>query len=99
MPNNRNRGKAAERAVASALNGVRIGTMGGEDVHLDGPWSCEVKSRQAFAAMPWMEQTTRNAPKGKKPLVVVHVHGKRHDDDLVILRLKDWKELTQEATA
>lgn len=93
MSLNRNRGKAAERAVANALDGVRLGTMGGEDVHLDGPWSCEVKSRQAFVAVAWMEQAKRNAPKGKAPLVVVHVHGKRHDEDLVILRLADWKGL------
>lgn len=90
MPNNRQRGKAAERAVANALGGTRIGTMGGEDVHLDGPWSCEVKSRKAFVAMDWMEQAARNAPEGKTPLVVVHVHGKRHTEDLVILRLEDW---------
>lgn len=99
MPNNRTRGKATERAVASALGGKRVGTMGGEDVHLDGPWSCEVKSRQAFAAIPWMEQATRNAPKGKKPLVVVHVHGKRHTEDLVIIRLQDWQALQEERTA
>jgi hypothetical protein len=95
MPNNRNRGKAAERAVAVALDGKRVGTMGGEDVHLDGPWSCEVKSRQAFVALSWMAQATRNAPKGKTPLVVVHVHGKRHDEDLVILRLADWKAVNR----
>ena len=93
MANNRNRGKAAERAVAAALGGKRCGTMGGEDVHLDGPWSCEVKSRQAFVATSWMDQATRNAPAGKAPLVVVHVHGKRHDEDLVIVRLEDWKAI------
>lgn len=92
MPNNRNRGKAAERAVAKALGGKRVGTMGGEDVHLDGPWSAEVKSRKAFVALAWMKQAARNAPEGKTPLVVVHVHGGRHDEDLVIVRLKDWKE-------
>lgn len=93
MSSNRNRGKAAERAVAAALGGKRVGTMGGEDVHLDGPYSCEVKSRQAFVASSWMDQATRNAPEGKTPLVVVHVHGKRHAEDLVILRLEDWKKV------
>jgi hypothetical protein len=95
MPNNRERGKAAERAVAKALDGKRVGTMGGEDVHLDGPWSCEVKSRKAFVAMDWMDQATRNAPTGKTPMVVVHVRGKRHTEDLVIVRMEDWKLTNQ----
>ena len=90
MSLNRNRGKAAERAVASALGGIRIGTMGAEDVHVDGPFSAEVKSRGAFVACDWMDQAIRNAPTGKTPLVVVHVRGKRHDKDLVIIRLSDW---------
>ena len=91
MSLNRNRGKAAERAVAKALGGLRIGTMSREDIHFDGPFSAEVKSRAAFVACEWMEQAVRNAPDGKTPLVVVHVRGKRHAEDLVILRLADWK--------
>lgn len=91
MPNNRDRGKAAERAVALRLGGKRIGTLSGEDVHFDGPFSAEVKSRAAFVACAWMDQAVRNAPAGKTPLVVVHVRGKRHDKDLVILRLADWE--------
>lgn len=88
---NRNRGKGSECAVAKALGGKRVGTMGGEDIHLDGPWSVEVKSRAAFVAADWMDQAVRNAPTGKTPLVVVHVRGKRHDKDLVIVRLADWQ--------
>jgi hypothetical protein len=92
VPNNRDRGKAAERAVANLLGGKRIGTMSGEDVHFDGPWSAEVKSRAAFVACAWVDQAVRNAPPGKTPLVVVHVRGKRHGEDLVILRLADWQD-------
>ena len=95
MSLNRNRGKAAERAVALALGGKRVGTMSGEDVHFDGPWSAEVKSRAAFVAADWMEQAVRNAPPGKTPIVVVHVRGKRHDKDLVIIRMTDWAELLE----
>lgn len=68
MSLNRNRGKAAERAVALALDGKRVGTLSGEDVHFDGPFSAEVKSRGAFVACDWMEQAVRNAPPGKTPL-------------------------------
>lgn len=90
MPNNRDRGKAAELAVAKRLGGRRHGTMGGEDVTVPG-FSVEVKSRRAFVAAGWMDQAIRNAPPGKTPLVVVHVAGKRHQKDLVILSLADWQ--------
>ena len=84
------RGKAAERSVANTLGGKRVGTLSGEDIHIDGPFSVEVKSRQTFVACAWMAQAVRNA-KGKTPLLVVHVHGKRHDDDLVIVKMSDFQ--------
>jgi hypothetical protein len=89
---NRDRGKRSERVIARLLNGTRVGTMGNEDVHLDGPWSAEVKSRKCFVACEWMAQATRNAPDGKTPVLIVHVHGKRHNDDLVIVKMEDWIE-------
>jgi hypothetical protein len=95
MSLNRNRGKSAERAVALILGGQRVGVLSGEDVHFDGPWSAEVKSRAAFVATGWMEQAVRNAPPGKVPIVAVHVRGKRHDDDLVLIRLSDWKAIIE----
>jgi hypothetical protein len=90
MSLNRDRGKRAERAVAERLNATRIGTMGGADVVSDD-WAIEVKSRKAFVAEKWMKQSTKNAKKGRTPLVVVHVQGKQHGDDLVLIRLKDWE--------
>lgn len=89
---NRDRGKRHEREIAKRLGGIRMGTMGGEDIHMDTPWSIECKARKAFVACDWMEQAVDNSPAGKTPMVVVHVHGSRHDEDLVILRLKDWEE-------
>jgi hypothetical protein len=89
MSLNRSRGKCAERAVAKKLGGKRTGTMGGEDIHVDGPYSIEVKSRQKFVATGWMDQCVRNAH-GKTPIVVVHVLGRNHDNDLVIMRMGDY---------
>jgi predicted ATP-grasp superfamily ATP-dependent carboligase len=89
---NRDRGKRAERAVAERLNGTRLGTLSGVDVVTDdGTWAIEVKSRKAFVAEKWMKQSIKNAKKGRTPLVVVHVQGKQHSDDLVLIRLKDWE--------
>jgi hypothetical protein len=92
MSLNRNRGKSAERFVARALNGKRVGTMGGEDVQT-GLFSVEVKSRARFVAEGWMSQARRNCPQGRVPAVVVHVHGQRHSEDLIMLRMSDWVDL------
>lgn len=86
---NRMRGKAAERDVAKRLGGKRIGIMGGEDVTTND-WSIEVKSRQSCVVCNWMNQCIRNCPDGKTPMVVLHIHGKRHDQDLVVLRMRDY---------
>ncbi len=89
---NRERGKAAERHVAKALGGERVGVLGGEDVSHD-LLSVEVKSRVRFVGETFMSQARANCPDGKIPAVVVHVHGKRHCDDLVLLRMRDFEDL------
>lgn len=86
---NRQRGKRTERAIAKQLNGTRRGIMGGHDVDA-GPFAIEVKDRVRFIGSSFMDQAVRNCPNGKRPLVVVHETGKRHDGDLVMIRLKDW---------
>ncbi len=86
---NRDRGKRTEQAVAGLLNGKRLGLLGSEDVSA-GPFSIEVKDRMTFAGASFMAQAVRNCPTGKTPLVVVHVTGKRHESDLVMIRLSDW---------
>lgn len=86
---NRRRGKATERAVAKLTGGKRIGVLGNDDVQA-GPWSIEVKGRVRFSGSAFMQQACRNCPKGKTPLVVVHVTGQRHANDLVMIRLADW---------
>lgn len=89
---NRQRGKATERAIAKRLGGTRRGTLGGHDIDC-GPWAVEVKDRVNFVGNTFMQQAERNCPPGKTPLVVVHQTGRRHADDLVMLRLSDWLDL------
>jgi hypothetical protein len=91
MSINRNRGKSAERAVAKMVGGKRIGVLCGEDVQ-HPLFSFEVKSRQTFVASNWMSQAKGHCPAGKTPAVVVHVHGKRHNDDMVILQMSDFED-------
>jgi len=88
---NRDRGKRCEKALAKRLGGTRKGIMGGHDIEA-GPFAVEVKSRVKFAGTSFMEQAVRNCPDGKTPLVLVHLHGTRHTEDLVMMRLKDWQD-------
>ncbi len=92
----RNRGKALERAIARRLDGERVGCTGlaTPDVVCDC-FSVECKSRQSLPS--WltaaMRQAAHNAPEGKIPLVILHQTGKRHDDDVVVIRLQDFERV------
>lgn len=89
MSINRDRGKRTERVIAERLGGKRVGTMGGEDV-FTSDFSIECKSRVAFVGEKFMAQSERNCPKNRTPLVVVHLQGKPHGKDIVMIRLDDW---------
>ena len=89
MSINRDRGKRAERAVAGLLHGKRVGTMGGEDVyHQD--FSVEVKSRVSFVGEKFMQQAEKNCKDKRTPLAVVHIQGKEHGKDIVMIRMENW---------
>ena len=89
--------KAVERAIARVLSGRRISNhaLGQQtpDVETDA-YSIEVKHRKRLPA--WIEdavtQAERNATPGKLPLAVLHESGRRHDNDLVVVRLRDFVE-------
>lgn len=87
---NRKRAKEVERRLAKKLGGRRVGILGQEDIEHER-FSIEVKSRKKFVAEAWMKQAEKNA-KGKIPIVIVHVTGKHHENDYVIIKLKDFKE-------
>ncbi len=88
---NRHRGKDTERALARRLGGRRTGVLGGEDIN-HSLLSIEAKSRQRFIGESFMAQAKRHS-NGKIPAVIVHVHHKPHDQDLVILELRDFEGL------
>jgi len=66
--------------------------MGNEDVDT-GLFSVEVKSRKKFVGDGFMSQAKANCQPGKMPLVVVHIHGRQHTDDLVMVRMEDFEGL------
>jgi hypothetical protein len=84
--------KGTERAVAKILGGKRLGHLGGVDVKTR--WvSVEVKHRQSLPA--WltdaMAQTKRHAEPEQLPIVVLHVEGQRHSENMVVMRLSDFQ--------
>jgi len=89
--------KACERAIARFLGGHRISNhalgMQTPDVETD-TYHIEVKHRKALPK--WLigalDQSVANASDGKLPLVVLHEAGRRHDDDLAVIRLSDLRE-------
>ena len=87
---NRARGKANEKALEKIIPGSkRIGVLGAEDL-MHPTYSFEAKSCQKFVGAKWFAQAFSNMPKGRIPVVVVHVRGQRHNNDFVLLRLSDW---------
>ena len=89
--------KNTERAVAKALGGQRISNhalgLRTPDVETEA-LSGEVKHRETLPQ--WlkgaMAQAETNATPGKLPIVVLHVKGQRHDNDLVVVRLGQFVE-------
>ena len=96
--------KATERAIAEYLGGKRIpitGRQRGDVPDVDHPhFAIEVKLRRKLPA--WLYDAVAQAVaaaekaarlmKIKLPIVVLHESGKRHDDDLVVMRLRDFRD-------
>ncbi|GAP11852.1 hypothetical protein BECAL_03046 [Bellilinea caldifistulae] len=87
--------KHTERAIAKRLNGRRLGATGGAtpDVITDR-LAVEVKHRKELPG--WLKdalaQAVHNAGE-RLPQVVLHEAGKRHADDLILLRMQDLERL------
>jgi hypothetical protein len=85
-----------ERHVAAAVGGARTGNTGtaGADVVTDS-WSIECKSTKRLPAkvVAALQQAERTATGGRVAVAVLHEVGRRHDDDLVVLRWRDFADL------
>ena len=94
---NRKRGKRTEARVAKETKDLRIGTLGETD--LVGDVFCtEIKNRKAFVGQKWIEQAEKNTVKWHKktgktliPLVRIHIHNKRYEDDFILIRVDNFK--------
>ncbi|HAJ36320.1 MAG TPA: hypothetical protein DCL15_11570 [Chloroflexi bacterium] len=85
-----------ERHVAAAVGGARTGNTGtvGADVVTDS-YSIECKSwrRLPVKVVAALQQAERTATGGRVAVAVLHEVGRRHDDDLVVLRWRDFADL------
>ncbi len=90
--------KATERQIAAALGGERVPITGRQrgsapDVRHD--WlAIEVKHRRRIPAwlLEAMAQARASAGASQLPIAVVHEHGHRFSEALVVLRLEDFRE-------
>ena len=91
---NRRAGKKNEAKLAKLMGFDRVGLWGGEDGKA-GPFSAEWKKRKKYVGDTMMQQAIRNAEKSGRqvPILVVHITGKKHENDLVHMLLKDWLDL------
>ena len=85
-----------ERHIAAAVGGSRTGNTGGAgaDVVTDD-WSIEAKSWRRLPAKVTaaLRQAEGSATGGRVAVAVLHEVGARHDDDLVVLRWRDFAGL------
>lgn len=88
--------KTHERKTASMLGGKRnIDGKGGAAVDVTHDcFAIECKTRRDVPQ--WlqhaMQQARGAATAGQLPIVVIHPHGARYADDLVVLRLADFRD-------
>ena len=87
--------KAVERQIAKRLNGQRVGCTGRATADvISDELIVEVKIRKALPAwlLSAMEQAVKANDDGRLPIVVLHQVGKRHDSDIVAMRLSDFEQ-------
>lgn len=92
---NRKRGKNTERKIAKLMGGTRLGILGNDDIRVKDKFSIEVKNRKRFVGSKWVSQAVRNSPSGMMPIVRLHIHNSKYEDDLIIMRGRDFDILLE----
>ena len=90
--------KRTERRTAAILGGRRVPVSGrqrGDVPDVTHPWlSVEVKHRQSLPAwiLGAMSQARAAARSDQLPVAILHESGQRHADNLVLVRLADFRD-------
>ena len=90
---NKRRGRRTARRLCKEIGAIYLDPLGGEDGR-HSMFSVEAKDRKRFAAAKWLEQAEANCVDPEKiPIVLIHVTNTRTTEDMVLLRLRDFKEI------
>ncbi len=90
--------KRTEREIAGVLGGKRVPITGrsrGDVPDVAHFWlSVEVKSRRTLPAwlLDAVSQARAAAAEHQLPVAILHEQGARHNSDLVVMRLSDFRE-------
>jgi hypothetical protein len=90
--------KRTERKIASIIGGERVPVTGrqrGDVPDIRHDWlSVECKHRRSVPQ--WLQEALQQAQAAVRgdqlPIAVIHPHGARHSDDLVVMRLGDFRD-------
>lgn len=87
--------KRTERRIAALLGGERVPIAGRQGADIAHSWlSIEAKHRQTLPR--WLTEAIAQAQAAaddhQLPVVVLHEAGQRHDRDLVVMTLRDFRE-------
>ena len=88
--------KIFEKRIGARLGGVRVGILGGEDVrHPILSIECTQVDKKRFPQMVKNKylQAVKNAPKGKKPIVIMKEKRRNDDNSLVFLSLLNFEKI------
>jgi hypothetical protein len=94
MSTSYNRGYRHEKAMEKRLGGQRVGLTGKATIDVDAGWlAVECKEREALPS--WIKvalgKAVVKARDSQLAILILHELGKRHDGDLVVLRLSDFE--------
>ena len=91
---NRKRGSRVQKKINNKFGAENVGIFGNEDGrHPD--FSLETKGLKKFVGSKFMEQCEANNTRKVTPIVIVHIIGSKYENDLVMLRMKDFKKLVK----
>lgn len=93
---NKHQGRKVQSVHAKMLNGKSVGTIEGQDIS-HAIFSGESKHRKAFVGQTFMNQAIKNCPVGKIPITIVHILRQNHENDLVMIQMKDFLEMIRRA--
>ena len=90
--------KAHERRTAQALGGQRAGATGRDNADIVGNERLTIECKERKALPQWLKDAVHQVlgyaeNTDTLPIVVIHELGARGDNDLVVMRRKDFVEL------